>query len=172
MSTLLECKGLFKSYSGRPALKNVNLAIESGHIVGLLGPNGSGKTTLIKLINGLLTPTQGELYINQNPVGVESKKIVSYLPDHTYLDMNLKVRDIISYFMDFYEDFDEKKAYDMLSKLRINPGDKYHVQGYKGKGAAYPCNEPKGKTLCVRRAHCRGGPGSQGLHFRHYFKQL
>lgn len=92
MSTLLECKGLFKSYSGRPALKNVNLAIESGHIVGLLGPNGSGKTTLIKLINGLLTPTQGELYINQNPVGVESKKIVSYLPDHTYLDMNLKVR--------------------------------------------------------------------------------
>ena len=127
MSTLLECKGLFKSYSGRPALKNVNLAIESGHIVGLLGPNGSGKTTLIKLINGLLTPTQGELYINQNPVGVESKKIVSYLPDHTYLDMNLKVRDIISYFMDFYEDFDEKKAYDMLSKLRINPGDKLNT---------------------------------------------
>lgn len=124
MSTILECKGLWKSYSGRPALRNVNLAIESGHIIGLLGPNGSGKTTLIKLINGLLTPTQGELYINQNPVGVESKKIVSYLPDHTYLNMNLKVRDIISYFKDFYEDFDENRAYDMLSKLRINPKDK------------------------------------------------
>lgn len=124
MSTILECKGLWKSYSGRPALRNVNLAIESGHIIGLLGPNGSGKTTLIKLINGLLTPTQGELYINQNPVGVESKKIVSYLPDHTYLNMNLKVRDIISYFKDFYEDFDENRAYDMLSKLMINPKDK------------------------------------------------
>ncbi|MDE6903404.1 MAG: ABC transporter ATP-binding protein [Lachnospiraceae bacterium] len=124
MSTLLECKGLCKSYSGKPALRNVNLAIESGHIVGLLGPNGSGKTTLIKLINGLLTPTQGELYINQNPVGVESKKIVSYLPDHTYLDSGLRIREIISYFKDFYEDFDENRAYDMLSKMRINPGDK------------------------------------------------
>ncbi|MDE6980858.1 MAG: ABC transporter ATP-binding protein [Lachnospiraceae bacterium] len=113
-----------KSYSGKPALRNVNLAIESGHIVGLLGPNGSGKTTLIKLINGLLTPTQGELYINQNPVGVESKKIVSYLPDHTYLDSGLRIREIISYFKDFYEDFDENRAYDMLSKMRINPGDK------------------------------------------------
>ena len=124
MSTLLECKGLCKSYNGKPALRNVNLAIESGHIVGLLGPNGSGKTTLIKLINGLLTPTQGELYINQNPVGVESKKIVSYLPDHTYLDSGLRIRKIISYFKDFYEDFDENRAYDMLSKMRINPGDK------------------------------------------------
>ena len=73
MSTILECKDLCKSYGSKTALHNVNLAIESGHIIGLLGPNGSGKTTLIKLINGLLTPSSGQLYINQNPVGVEFK---------------------------------------------------------------------------------------------------
>lgn len=124
MSTILECKNLSKAYGKKTALSHVNLALESGHIIGLLGPNGSGKTTFIKLINGLLTPSEGELYINQNPVGVESKKIVSYLPDHTYLDANLRVREIIDYFKDFYEDFDETRAYDMLAKLHINPGDK------------------------------------------------
>ncbi len=98
--------------------------MEGGHIIGLLGPNGSGKTTLIKIINGLLTPSEGEIYVNQNPIGVESKKAVSYLPDHTYLDSDLKVREIIAYFKDFYEDFDEKRAYDMLAKLQINPQDK------------------------------------------------
>jgi len=124
MSTILECKDLCKSYGSKTALRNVNLAIESGHIIGLLGPNGSGKTTLIKLINGLLTPTSGQLYINQNPVGVESKKIVSYLPDHTYLESSLRVRDVFSYFCDFYEDFEEQRAYDMLAKLNINPSDR------------------------------------------------
>lgn len=124
MSTILECKNLSKSYGKKTALSHVNLTLEGGHIIGLLGPNGSGKTTLIKLINGLLTPSEGELYINQNPIGIESRKIVSYLPDHTYLEANLKVREIIDYFKDFYEDFDEIRAYDMLAKLHINPGDK------------------------------------------------
>ena len=121
MSTILECKNLSKAYGNKTALSHIDLAIESGHIIGLLGPNGSGKTTLIKLINGLLTPSEGELYIDQNPVGIESKKIVSYLPDHTYLESNLKVREIIDYFKD---DFDESRAYDMLAKLQINPSDK------------------------------------------------
>lgn len=124
MSTILECRDLCKSYGQKNALNHVNLTLESGHIVGLLGPNGSGKTTLIKLMNGLLTPTSGELLINNSPVSVESKKIVSYLPDHTYLESGLRIRDIIRYFMDFYEDFEERRAYDMLEKLGIDPADK------------------------------------------------
>lgn len=124
MSTILECKNLSKSYGKKVALNQINLALEGGHIIGLLGPNGSGKTTLIKLINGLLTPASGEIYVNQNPVGIESKKVVSYLPDHTYLDGNLSVKEIIDYFKDFYEDFDEMRAYDMLAKLQINPSDR------------------------------------------------
>lgn len=124
MSTLLECKNLSKRYGYQVAIDHINLSLESGHIIGLLGPNGSGKTTLIKMINGLLTPSSGELSINGNPVGPESKKIVSYLPDHTYLNMNQRVRDIIAFFKDFYADFDEARAYDMLQKLNINPDDR------------------------------------------------
>lgn len=122
--TLLECKHLSKRYGKLSALSDINLTIESGHIIGLLGPNGSGKTTLIKLICGLLTPTEGEIYVNEAPVGIESKKAISYLPDHSYLNDWMRVRDIIDYFEDFYEDFETIRAYDMLAKLKINPSDK------------------------------------------------
>ena len=124
MSALLECKNVSKAYGGKTALSHISLSLEGGHIIGLLGPNGSGKTTLIKLINGLLTPSEGEILIGSHPIGIESKKIVSYLPDQTYLDMNLRVQEMIDYFKDFYEDFEEKRAYDMLAKLNINPKDK------------------------------------------------
>ena len=124
MSTLLECKDPTKCYGKKTAIDHINLAIESGHIIGLLGPNGSGKTTLIKMINGLLAPTSGSIFMQQNPIGAESKKHISYLPDHTYLNMNERVRDIIRYFSDFYEDFDEKRAYDMLGKLQIDASDR------------------------------------------------
>lgn len=124
MSTILECKDLTKKYGKFTALDHINLSLEGGHIVGLLGPNGSGKTTLIKIINGLLTPSSGEITVNGNPIGVESKKVISYLPDHTYLNKGMRVRDIIDYFEDFYADFDTKRAYDMLAKLSINPSDK------------------------------------------------
>lgn len=124
MSAILECKNLSKAYGKKTALSHINLALDSGRIIGLLGPNGSGKTTLIKLLNGLLTPSEGELFIGGHPVGVESKKIVSYLPDQTYLNMNLKVREIIRYFKDFYKDFEEERAYDMLEKLNIKPDDR------------------------------------------------
>ena len=124
MSALLECKDLTKNFGSKTAIDHINISLERGHIVGLLGPNGSGKTTLIKMINGLLSPTSGELYINEYPVGVESKKAISYLPDHTYLNMNQKVKDVITFFKDFYEDFEEERAYDMLSKLGINPDDR------------------------------------------------
>lgn len=124
MSTLLECKDLTKKYGNKVALENINISLEGGHIVGLLGPNGSGKTTLIKIINGLLTPTSGDISVKGQPIGVESKKVVSYLPDHTYLNSSMKVRDVIDFFEDFYSDFDTTRAYDMLSKLSINPNDK------------------------------------------------
>lgn len=124
MSTILECKDLTKQYGKFTALDHINLSLEGGHIVGLLGPNGSGKTTLIKIITGLLTPNSGEITVNGNPIGVESKKVISYLPDHTYLNKNMRVRDIIDYFEDFYTDFDTKRAYDMLAKLSINPSDR------------------------------------------------
>lgn len=124
MSTLLECKDVTKKFSNHTALDHINLTLEGGHIVGLLGPNGSGKTTLIKLITGLLQPSSGELFVNEGKIGIESKKVVSYLPDHTYLNSSMKVRNIIDYFEDFYSDFDTVKAYDMLAKLQINPNDK------------------------------------------------
>ena len=124
MSILFECKDLRKNYGKNQALKGLNLQIESGQIVGLLGPNGSGKTTLIKLANGLLTKNGGELYIDGKEVGVETKKIVSYLPERTYLDVHSKVKDVIEFFKDFYSDFEETRAYDKLSKLNINPNDK------------------------------------------------
>lgn len=122
--TLLECNSIKKNYGNFTALEFDSLTIKKGRIVGLLGPNGSGKTTLIKLIVGLLTPTQGQITINGLPVGIESKKIVSYLPERTYLNSWMRVSDIIDYFADFYADFSKEKAYDMLSRLNINSKDK------------------------------------------------
>ncbi|MBQ6574951.1 MAG: ABC transporter ATP-binding protein [Lachnospiraceae bacterium] len=121
MSSLLQISSLTKKYGTLTALNDLNLELESGHITGLLGPNGSGKTTLIKIICGLLTPTSGTVTVKGNPVGVESKKVISYLPDTTYLGKSSSVEEIISYFRDFYEDFDENRAYDMLQKLGIDP---------------------------------------------------
>ena len=122
--SLVTCKNLTKTFGSTTALANINLDIEEGHIIGLLGPNGSGKTTLIKIMNGLLTPTAGEIYVKEFPVGVASKKIISYLPDHTYLGGSMRVNEIIAFFKDFYEDFEEEGAYDMLEKLNINPKQK------------------------------------------------
>lgn len=121
---LLECKNLTKFYSGKCALDRINLTIENGKIVGLLGPNGSGKSTLIKLISGLLKPSNGEILVCGNSIGVESKKIVSYLPDHDYLNDWMKVTDIVKLFEEFYEDFDSKRATEMLEKLQIDQSAK------------------------------------------------
>lgn len=121
---LIEIKNLNKNYGKKQALENINITIESGKIYGLLGPNGSGKTTLIKIINDLLTPTSGEVLVKGNKPGIESKKIISYLPERTYLNMNFKVRELLNYFEDFYENFDRKKAQKLLKKLNINEEDK------------------------------------------------
>ncbi|MBQ3869138.1 MAG: ABC transporter ATP-binding protein [Clostridia bacterium] len=117
---LLECRGLVKVYKSVPALCGISFDVPKGRIVGLLGPNGSGKTTLIKLISGLLTPTSGTVTVNGEIPGPETKKIVSYLPERTYLTEWMKVGAFIDYFADFYEDFDRVKAYDMLSSLNID----------------------------------------------------
>ena len=106
MKPILECSGLSKQYTaGYYALKNLNLVLERGQIIGLLGPNGSGKTTFIKLINDLITPTSGQILIDGKLPGVDTKAIVSYLPERTHLDQTMKIKDLIKYFADFYEDF-------------------------------------------------------------------
>ena len=120
MNALLECRNLTKSYGRKPALSNVDLTISPGRIVGLLGPNGSGKSTLIKLANGLLTPTAGEILVCGKRPGVESHLAVSYLPDKNYLNDWMRVSDIISYFSDFYHNFDASRARDMLRRLDID----------------------------------------------------
>jgi len=120
MSDILECTNLNKSFGSVSALKDVNLSLPAGRIIGLLGPNGSGKTTFLKIANGLLQPTSGEIRINGNLPGIDTKRIVSYLPDNTYLNDWMKVRDIIAFFQDFYEDFDKNKATEMLHHLNLS----------------------------------------------------
>ena len=117
---LLEIKDLNKTFDKKEILKDVNLTVSSGKIVGLLGKNGAGKTTLIKLINDLLTPTSGEILINGEKVGVETKKRVSYLPERTYLNRQMKVAEVIEFFKDFYEDFDDEKAIKLLKDLDLD----------------------------------------------------
>ena len=121
---VLEIKGISKSYGKKEALNNINLSIERGKIIGLLGPNGSGKTTLIKLINGLLTPNEGEITVDGNRIGNESRLAVSYLPDKTYLPDWMKVSDIFKMFTDFYGNFEIEKARDMLGRLNISEGER------------------------------------------------
>ena len=117
---LLECKNVNKRFGRKEVLKNVNLTIPKGKIIGLLGPNGSGKTTLIKLINGLLEPNSGEILVKGEKVGTKSKKIISYLPERSYVDFNMKVKELIKYFSDFYDNFDPKRALSMLDSLQID----------------------------------------------------
>lgn len=124
MKTLLECKNLTKKFGNKTAVSDVSLSIGRGEIIGLLGPNGSGKSTLIKLANALLTPSNGTILINGMKPGVDSKKIVSYLPEKTYLNDWMRVYQIINLFSDFYENFNPDKAYDMLRKLNISPKDR------------------------------------------------
>lgn len=119
MANLLECHSVAKKYGSVTALNNVSFTLEKGRIVGLLGPNASGKTTLIKLINGLLTPTNGQILINGKAPGIESKLSVAYLPDRDFLGSWLNVKQIFDYYGDFYSNFNKEKAYDMLKRLNI-----------------------------------------------------
>lgn len=122
MAELLRCDGITKKYGPLIALNNIDLSIEGGRIIGLLGPNGSGKTTLIKLINGLLTPTSGSLTVCGGAPGVETKKVVAYLPDSNYLNSWMTVGQLVDMFCDFYEDFRRDTAIEMLTRLGITTG--------------------------------------------------
>ena len=121
---LLEINNLNKSFDNQKILKDINLSIQSGKIIGLLGKNGVGKTTLIKIINDLLTPTSGEILIKGQKIGVETKKVISYLPERTYLNKQMKVSEIISYFEDFYDNFDSEKAKKLLKDLDLDINQK------------------------------------------------
>ena len=120
MNEIMKCTGLTKRYGNVPALNKVDLTVERGKIIGILGPNGSGKTTLIKLINGLLTPTEGSILVGGEAPGVETKKIVSYLPDNSFLPSWMTAEQIIELFSDFYEDFRPELAFGMLDRLGVS----------------------------------------------------
>ncbi|MCJ7689077.1 MAG: ABC transporter ATP-binding protein [Clostridiaceae bacterium] len=135
MDNILETESLSKSYFKNKALKEVTLNVKPGSVLGLLGPNGSGKTTFLKIIAGILNPSSGEILIDGHIPGVYTKSIVSYLPDNEYLLKWMKVKDAIKYFKDFYNDFDEKKAYELLEfmKLDANSSVKSLSKGMKEK---------------------------------------
>lgn len=124
MEPILECRDLTKKYGSKYALYNLNLSLERGQIVGLLGPNGSGKTTLIKLANALLRPTGGQILINGTEPGVETKRIVSYLPDRNYLGKHMRVNEAMTYYNTFYENFDLERASQMMDSLDIDPSSR------------------------------------------------
>ncbi len=121
---LLEINYLYKNYDDKEVLKDINLKLKGGKIIGLLGQNGTGKSTLIKLINDLLIPTKGNIKVNGNDIGVETKKIISYLPERTYLNKNMTVNEVINYFNDFYDNFDSKKARKLLKDLKLDENQK------------------------------------------------
>lgn len=121
---LLECINLSKSFGKTEVLKNINLSVSGGKIIGLLGQNGMGKSTLIKLINDLLTPTSGEVLIYGEKPGVASKKIIAFLPERTFIDKSRTVAQTVSFFADFYDNFDSEKAYALLKDLGLDPAQK------------------------------------------------
>ena len=151
MNTILECKNLTKRYGRKTALDHINLSLRPGRIIGLLGPNGSGKTTMIKLINGLLTPTEGEILIRGMAPGVKTKSIVSYLPERTYLDESMRLSEAIAYFKDFYADFDEKKAEQMLNKVHLDPSARIKTlsKGNKEKVQLILVMSRRAKLYCL-----------------------
>lgn len=123
-SPIVTCDRLCKNYGGKTALSNLNMEIGRGKVVGLLGPNGSGKTTFIKLLNGLIQPSSGELRVDGKLPGVETKAIVSYLPDRSYFADWMTVRDIFDIFEDFYDNFNRQKAVDMCALLGVSEKDR------------------------------------------------
>lgn len=121
---LVKCTNLTKKFDNKIVLDNINLTIKPNKIIGLLGKNGTGKTTLIKLINDLLTPTSGEILINGKKPGPESKKIISYLPERTYLDKSMTIKETLTFFSDFYQNFNIEKAKKLLKDLDLNEEQK------------------------------------------------
>ncbi len=150
-SELVTCKDLTKRFGNHTALDHLNLSLDSGKIIGLLGPNGSGKTTLLKLLNGLLTPSEGEVLIAGNHPGIETKRVVSYLPDKMYLGSWMRVSDLLTYYSDFFEDFDMSRANAMLESLKISPKDRLKTmsKGTKEKVQLILTMSRRAKLYCL-----------------------
>ena len=119
MSSAIAVKNLTKRYGNFVALDDVNITVNGGKIIGLLGPNGSGKTTFLKCLSGLLD-YEGEIKIHGEEIGVNTKKIVSFLPERTYLDYSMKVSEVFDFFAEFYGDFDLDRAYELLATLGVD----------------------------------------------------
>ena len=124
MSELLKITNVTKKYHHFKALNNVSMTLESGKIIGLLGPNGSGKTTLIKIINGLLKDYEGEVLVDGKNVGIDSRKIISYLPDENYFQDWMYIKDVLSIFIDLYEDFDKENCLTLMNRFKLDKGMK------------------------------------------------
>ena len=165
MNNLVEIVNLTKKYGANVAVNNLTVSLPKGKIIGLLGPNGSGKTTLIKMLNGLLTPTEGTIMIDGNYVGPATKSKVAYLPDRTYLTMNQTIREILDFFQDFYTDFSRERAEEMLKSLGIDPAVKMRTLS---KGT----KEKVQLILVMSRNASRCGSGSERLHPAHHYQQL
>lgn len=123
--SILSAQALTKRYGSHMALMGLNLELPRGKIIGLLGPNGSGKTTFLKLAAGLLTPNSGTLTIDGNPIGPETKAVVSYLPDRPCFQKSKRVRELMDWYCDFFPDFDRKRAEEMLTELKIDPASRF-----------------------------------------------
>lgn len=123
MDNILKAENLCKSYFNKQALRGISLNIDSGKVVGLLGPNGSGKTTFLKIIAGIMQPTAGDIFIDGHKPGIYTKSIVSYLPDNEYIPKWMKIKNAIKFFKDFYADFDEMKAYELLQFMKLDRND-------------------------------------------------
>ena len=145
MPELVTCKDLTKRFGNHTALDHINISLDSGKIIGLLGPNGSGKTTLLKLLNGLLTPSEGEICIDNNHPGIETKKIVSYLGSW------MRVSDLLTYYSDFFDDFDTSRANAMLESLKISPKDRLKTmsKGTKEKVQLILTMSRRAKLYCL-----------------------
>lgn len=118
---VVECKGLRKQYGSKVAIESLDITLESGKIIGLLGPNGCGKSTFMKLLTGLLVPTGGEITVCGYPRSEATNSFISYLPERTYIGGRKKIKAMLDYFEEFYPDFDKNKAYSMLESLHLDP---------------------------------------------------
>ncbi|MFR5093359.1 MAG: ATP-binding cassette domain-containing protein [Adlercreutzia equolifaciens] len=163
---LLECRDLTKRYGATVALDRFTVSLPAGRIVGLLGPNGSGKTTLLKMIAGVAHPTAGDIRVAGYEVGPESKALVSYLPERPYFSRSMRVREMIAYFADFYEDFDAALARDMLARLGV-PEDAPTSALSKGTVEKVQLTLVMARqrgAVSAGRAHRRRGSGGPRLH--------
>lgn len=166
---ILECKNLCKEFDKKTILKDINLKIPKGKIIGLLGKNGTGKTTLIKLINDLLTPTSGEVRINGKKPGVESKKAISYLPERTYLDKSMTIAQAFHYFEEFYDNFNKKRAIELLKDLGLEQDKKISQmsKGMQEKLQLILVMSREVEIYILDEPLRRGRPSNTRLYLRH-----